>query len=171
MVKLKELNPIEVGQEVTRLVQEHVHQLCFEVGLEARESGVSSVGHSAALLTEWAQHGSNGEDWTEGMAWDAVQHVCTALYSRAGEPATFGSGPIERRLDGDPETAIECVLLAAWCRCSIAQRHEVPIRALAACASLRVQSVRNLAVQGELVVTNGLVDPDEAARWLSGRGI
>lgn len=171
MIRLRTLDPREVGEEVTRLLLDHLHTRAWDVGAEVRATGPSSVGYSAALLTEWAKRGTNGEDWSEGTAWDAVQHVCTALYSRAGEPGTFGGGPIEQRSNKEPESGIETVLLAAWARSCIAQRTDVPIRALAALASLSIQAVRNLGTAGELHVGRGLVGWDEARRWLSGRGV
>lgn len=172
MIRLASLDPVAVGAAVTDRMLDHLHIRALDVGARVIVDGPSSLGFSAALLCDWAQRGTNGEQWDEGMAWDAVQHVCTALYSRAGEPGTFGGGPID---DGpqraDPDTAIEVVLLAAWCRTLLAQRTDVPVRALAALSGLRQQSIRNLASDGEIEMHQGLVAPDEARRWLSGRGV
>jgi len=171
MIRLRDLDPRQVGEEVTRLVLDHLHIRALDVGMELRESGPSSLGFSTALLTDWAQHGTNGEAWDEGMAWDAVQQVCEALYSRPGEPGTFGSGPIDQRSKAEPESAVEVVLLAAWARQCIAQRTDVPVRALACLAGLSVGGTRNLGPAGELTIHDGLVAPEEARRWLSGRGV
>lgn len=168
--RLHDLDPQHVSDEVTRLVLEHLHSLACHVGAEVHQTAPTSVGYSAALLTRWAQHGTNPERWDDGMAWDAVRAICECLYSQAGVPGTFGDGPFARSKH-EPADALEVVLLAAWCRVLIAQGAEVPVRALAALSGLRVQVVRNLASAGELAVHDGLVSPEEARRWLGGRGI
>lgn len=169
---LATLDPAAIGHGVTAAILDHVHTLAYGAGARVTADGASIVGASAALLCDWAQRGTNGEQWDGGMAWDAVQHVCTALYSCAGEPGTYGSGPLD---DGqrtrEPETDIEVVLLAAWCRVLIAQRCDVPLRPLAALAGLRLQTVRNLSADGEVAIARGMCAPDEARRWLSGRGV
>lgn len=158
---LSALSPSSVGALAAGLAQEHAGRL-MQAGLL----------RDVADLTTWAQSGTNAEGWDEVDAWDAVQQICTALYSRAGEPGAFGGGPIDEGPTRDePASPIETVLLAAWCRYLLALRTEVPVRALAALAGLRQQSVRNLASEGELTMHRGLVAPDEARRWLSGRGV
>lgn len=180
MIRLAQLDPLAVAAEVAQAVHHHMVRRGLDLDIDvpplsdaaAKRGAGTSLGYSTALLTDWAKRGTNGEEWDEGMAWDAVQHVCTALYSRAGEPGTFGGGPIDEGPQrADPDTAIEVVLLAAWCRTLLTQRTDVPVRALAALSGLRQQSIRNLATDGELAMHQGLVAPDEARRWLSGRGV
>ncbi len=175
--RLSTLDPRGVANEVVRLVTEHVWSLLFHLDSNARveipTDGVgTSLGFSTALLVKWTQTGTNGEDWNSGMAQDAVQMICEALYSRAGEPGTFGIGPIEEAQEAlDPDTSIGLLLVAAWTRIQLAQGLPVSAVQLAALAGLSAEHVRLLARQGELQLVEGEVQSDEAKRWLKARGV
>jgi hypothetical protein len=174
---LRDLDPIAVAGEVAQLVAEHVARLLFHVDPTAAwhcPSGAgSSLGFSTALLVEWAKRGTNGEQWTAGHAMDAIQSVCEALYSRAGEPGTFGGGAIDLD-DADPDDAIGVVLLAAHARVRLAHGGDVPAAELAVLASMSPVNLRLLVRSGELQAVEGKpvrVSAEVARRWLAARGI
>lgn len=186
--RLSQLDPRAVAEEVAGLVANHVAALLFTLDPGAQwtcpAGAGSSLGFTTALLTDWAQRGTNGEEWTTGMALDGMQAVCEALYSQAGVPGTFGVGELDRpepdtdddpMADADPESTIGVVLLAANGRCSIAQGEPVTAAELGALADMTAVSVRALARAGELAIDldtrPAVVAAKDARRWLAARGV
>jgi hypothetical protein len=175
-VRLRDLTPQSVGDDVYRLVQDHVTSLLLALDPSAvwkTSPETSTLRWDTQLLVGYAQKGLPATDWPDhGCALDALQSVCAALYSQAGDPGTFGVGALET--EADPDSAIGVVLLAAHARQRISPRYArepVPVRELAALAGVDPGHVRLLARQGELAVEDGHVRPAEARRWLSGRGV
>lgn len=177
--RLKNLDPERVADDVVRMVQDHIASLTLMLDMGARMpayEGPDQLRWTVMLLTGYAQRGLAATDWPDsGCAAGAMLDVCTALYSQAGRPG-IGAGAIDEELDADDE--IGTVLLAAQARIHIVQGDDVPVRELAALASLSTWQVRELGRTGELAVQPGgggrqqaFVRAKMARRWLSGRGI
>ncbi len=171
--RLCTLTPGAVAAEVVGAVHGLVRRRSVDIGLGdpvLPMAPVPPLGHLASLLTVWAQDGANADGWDWSRAWQASTDLAVALYLPAVGRAS-DDAPHSYRGSSEPETAAEVVLTAAWARVLIAQRTDVPVRALASLASLGIQSVRNLGSTGELAIHDGLVGWSEAARWLGGRGV
>lgn len=177
--RLKNLDPERIADDVVRMVQDHVASLILAIDMGAsvpRYEGPPSLRWTVVLLTGYAQRGLAATDWQDsGCAADAMLDVCSALYSQAGRPS-FGAGAIDEELDADDE--IGTVLLAAQARIRIDQGDDVPVRELAALASLSVSQVRELGRVEELAVKPGAGGRNQAyvlartaRRWLGARGI
>jgi hypothetical protein len=148
-----------------------VGRLALALGLAvgpAESAGPSALRFTVQLLTGYAQSGLRMTDWPDhGCAHDAIQEVCEALYSRAGE-GTFGIGDLESEVD--PDTAIGVVLLAAHARETIEGGRPASARELAALAGVDSKSLyRVCALRGDIV--DGRVKAKTARRWLMARGI
>lgn len=181
-LRIHDISPDDVADDVERLVRDHIVRL--SLALDSGSSmpmteGFPVLRSTVRMLAGYAQIGLRATDWPHhGCARDAVQEVCEALYSRAGEPYTFGVGPLEpgavatdAELGDDAESRIAIVLLAAWARVGIDNSEPVPVRALATLAGVDPDHVRLLGRKGEISITDGHVHAEEAYRWLSGRGV
>lgn len=179
--RLADLVPATVAAEVVEAVRAHIGRLAFglqpaHVWDEKSTAGsFSSLGLTVEDLTRFAQTGTTA-DWgdVEG-ARDALIEVCSALYSRAGEPGTFGVGEIEDVIEDADPSAIGLVLRASWARLSIAAGESVSTAEVAALAGLNPRAVRQLVEAGELTARKRdgeiTVKADEARRWLGARGV
>jgi hypothetical protein len=169
--RLRDLTPQAVADEVVRLVTDHVASLCMrlDLGAEFRVPEGGTLHFTTQLLTGYAQRGLGATDWPDhSCATDAMLDVCCALYTSAGDP-DIGAGALDT--DVDASDAIGIVLLAAHARVRIAQRERVPVRELAALASVDPQHLRLLGRSGEIDIEDGTVRAAIARRWLSGRGL
>ena len=176
--RLRDLQPEAVAGEVVRLVREHLRRLAFclvpgvawkEVGNEPERSDLAwRVLH----LVQFAQTGGLADWEDESLVVDALQEVCSALYSRAGEPGTFGVGAMEEAVGGAELDAIGLVLVGAFARYKLPRRAlRVTSRELGVLAGVDPDHVRLLARQGELELKDGTVGRAEARRWLVARGV
>jgi hypothetical protein len=172
MTRLQDLDPQAVADETVGLVLAHIHSLAFMIGHTEPipATGTSSLGYETVELTRYAQQGPphcNDGGGPSGY----MQTITGALYS-AAEPSVYSQAKtVFDRREGECETAIETVLLAAAARDAIAQRQRVPIKWLAALAGLGTQYLKNLISRGELEGASGEVKAGAAKRWLSGRGV
>ena len=176
--RLRDLDPQAVAGEVVRLVREHLGRLAFRLtpGVEWKESGnepeSSNLGWTVVQLVQFAQTGEVGDWEDESLAADALQDVCSALYSCAGEPMTFGVGAMEEAVSGAELDAIGLVLVGAFARYKLPRRSlRVTARELAVLAGVDPDHVRLLARKGELELKEGTIGCAEARRWLGGRGV
>lgn len=177
-MRLRDLDPHKVGEEVVRLVHDHMIRLAMLLDPTSpipAASEVSSLRCTAQLLVGYAQVGLRATDWPHhGCARDAVQEVCEALYTMAGRPGTFGVGPLEPEeiaRDAEPDDAIAIALLAAWARVQLDNREPVSVRALSTLAGLAPKHLYAIARKGELAIDGGAIEASEALRWLSARGV
>lgn len=177
--RLRDLSPDDVATEVEGLVRDQIRRLSMALDSGAGTptvTGFPTLQSTVRMLAGYAQIGLRATDWPDhGCARDAVQDVCVALYSRAGDPGTFGVGPLDPdaiaiEADGD-DSRIAIMLLAAWARVQIDNREPVSIRALAMLAGVDPQHVRLLGRKSEIEIEGGRVPADEARRWLSRRGV
>jgi hypothetical protein len=179
--RLADLAPATVAAEVVTAVREHIGRLsfCLQPAHTWHEQTTAGSFSTLALtvedLTRFAQTGDTA-DWggPEG-ARDAMQEVCAALYSRAGEPGTFGVGELEDVIEDSDPTSVGLVLRAAWARLMIAEGGPVSSAQVAALAGLNPRAVRQLVEAGELSARKRdgeiTVKADEARRWLGARGV
>lgn len=171
--RLADLNPDELADEIVRMVEDHVVSQIMRLDMTAippKFDGPPELRFSARLLVAFAQVGLRATDWPEvACAMDAIQSVCEALYSCAGEP-TFGGGILDTK-DLDPREPIDIVLLAAHARVRIAERGRVPVRELACLAGVDPDHVRLLGRKGEIEIVDGEVRSAECRRWLTARGV
>jgi hypothetical protein len=171
--RLRDLDPKKIGEEVITLVRNHMIDLVQKIDPSAellKLGGMSSLRWTAQVLTAYAKHGLPSTDWPHhGCARDAVQEVSETLYSRAGEPYTFGANTFENELE--LTKPIDIVLLAAWCRVAIDSNEKIDARMLGCLAGIDPDHVRLLARKGEIDIREGVVRPKEAKRWLRSRDI
>lgn len=176
--RLATLDPREVGDGVARRALDHAVHLLITIDPRAtwQADPPYLLAHTARLLTAYAQRGLAATDWQDhGCASDAVLDVCSALYTRAGdERSQLGAGVLDTTAE-DPEDPIAIVLLAAHARIRIDQRQAVPVRELAALASVSADYVRQLSKAGELALSGrgGTLTATAAVarRWLTSRGL
>lgn len=179
--RLADLDPDALAAEVVEAVRQHIARLAL--GLQPAhtwdersvEGGVSTLALTTADLTRFAQSGDTADWGAPSCARDALVEVCGALYSRAGEPGTFGVGEIEEVVEGADPSPLGLMLRAAWARVQIAEGSPVDTAQVAALAGLNPRAVRQLVDAGELrarLRDGGLtVRADEAQRWLAARGV
>lgn len=179
MIKLTDLDPQSVADEVAGWVRAHIYRLAFPMTAPI-QLDLLDLRHAVAELTAYAQHGPPHCEDAGGPA-EYVQTVVEALYS-AAHPDVYGYVETvwQRAGDDGEQHAIDVVLLAATGRERIERGLEaVSLPELAALAGVSVKTLRNLGSRGELAITGGErgvrgssgVQPDEARRWLSGRGV
>lgn len=130
---------------------------------------LSTLGAEVQALVVYAQRGLPVWDWTDhGCASDACLSVMAALYGSAGGDDAASDLDDAAR---EPRDAIGVVLIAARARIRLDQGTPLDSRDLATLASLAPAQVRHLMRAGEIPHAERLVAPDDAARWLSGRGV
>lgn len=179
--RLLALDPATVAVDTVRAVARHLAwsairlspaqlRMVPDLGTASdAEVASTDLGLTIQSLTAYAQRGAMG-DWPDvSCVSDAIQSVCEALYVRPLDGGTYDGTEFDR--DGDPDTAIGLVLLAAECRRSLSEGEPVTTRGLAALAGLSDSRVRQLVVAGDLRrVKHERIRADDAKRWLSGRG-
>jgi hypothetical protein len=175
--RLKDLDPVAVGREVSGQLVEHIWRLMLQLDPVAvpKPTELQSIGLTTALLTRYAQTGRDSEAeehiTSEQLAHDRIQDLCTAMYSCAGKPGTFDAPDIELG-GGEPETAWQLVIVAAWARTQLARGEGLATRELAALASVSLRQVQELVSRGELAKgEDGRVTERECRRWLAARGV
>ena len=178
--RLSQLDPREVAEHATALLGEHVVRLMFHLDpsivWQRPSAESSSIGFTAALLTEYARTGRDPEESDDApgakLAVDRVQDLCTALYSMAGRPGTFEVPDLTQAVDGDePTDPVAVVLVAAWARIGLQEGRAVTKRELAVLASMSAGQVRTLVRSGEIRADGAMVPAAEARRWLASRGV
>lgn len=132
----------------------------------------SDLGLTVQTLAEFAQRGCPAGDWTvPEMAADGLQSVVAALYGGAldfegATPGILG--------EGEPETPLEAVLLAAWTRVQIGRGDPVEARQLALLTGETTRTVQRHIAQGELPASSerpARVPAAPAAAYLQDRGV
>lgn len=177
--RLADITYDSLTKAIVDAVAQHIQRLMFDLDASAavdlscvKHPASTSIGFSASLLLDWARIGTNGETWDSGMAMDAVAMICGALYSRAGEPGTFGGGVLDDTLgELEPDDPVSVLLLAAHCRVRIAQRDDPTYLELAMLAGMSHASIKKLVGSGELDGRDGRVGWPDAKRWLAARGV
>jgi len=180
--RLRDLDPLRVAESVVGAVMGHVSSLLSRLDAGATWSieisgrrldsyadlaRVSTLGREAQALTRWAQTGE-ALDWTDsGMAADGLLSVLSALYMRAAD-GTIDTSELET--DAHQTEDYGVVILAAQARIRLCQGTDVPVRELAALASLSPDALRR-GEGAELRRTGDGIACEDARRWLSGRGI
>ena len=178
--RLASLTPHEVAAHATALLSEHVVRLMFHLDpaivWRSPPAESSSIGFTAALLTEYAKTGRDPEEGPDApgakLAVDRVQDLCTALYSQAGRPGTYETPDLSDAVDGDePTDPVAVVLVAAWARVGLDEGRALTKRELAVLASMSAGQVRTLVRSGEIRADGATVPAKEARRWLASRGV
>ncbi len=176
--RLADIDPDALGLEVAELVLAHLARYALPlspgVTLHIEGDGASSnIALTVADLTRYAQSGDTADWGDDSGALDAIQEVASILYSRAGEPGTFGLGDLEAEID--PKTGIGAVLIAAMARLALLGGKPVDARALAVLSGVAREHVYRLIRDGEIAARGEARSTEiagaEARRWLSGRGI
>lgn len=186
--RLATLDPAAVAREAAELVLHYLHRLTPRIALGAvvtvledrpRELTLAHVEQgdlalTLRQLTLYAQRGDLGDWGDPAGALDALQSACEALYAQPGVPGTFGLGELGETAagpDGEPDSALAVVLLAAHARWLLSQGEEVSPRELAALAGRSVRQVRHDAAEGYLRAAKGdgrpRYTPGSAKRWLA----
>jgi hypothetical protein len=124
---------------------------------------VSTLGRDVQAMTRWAQTG----DADSGMAADTLLSVISALYTRAADGTIDAN---ELNTDADATQDFGVVILAARARIRLCQGADVPVRELAALASLSPDALR-YGEGAKLRRTRDGIACEDARRWLSSRGI
>lgn len=182
MIKLSEIDPVEVALEVCSWVVEHVRSVTFHIDPSGeataplcRDLTNSDLALSVAELARYARSGPPHCDDANGPA-EYLQTVAEVLLTGA-HPRVYSIVPypwdesLDEGRDTDPEHAIDVVLVAAMARDRLESGSDVTVRQLAALASLGVATLRTYGSRGEFRVEGGEIAHAEAVRWLSGRGI
>lgn len=180
-IKILAINPEKLAIDVVSALRSHVARLTFRLSPQIVFREVSAgdgvqwtdLGMTVQALTRFAQTGDT-DDWGDasGSA-DAAQTIVETLFS----PAIGDADMTELSGDADPKTELGAVLLAAKCRSLLAgfpwpgdddEMRPVPVRELAALASVSHKAIYALQTRGELAKEL----TSEAVRvWLSGRGV
>lgn len=171
MIKLSQCDPNIVADEVSDWIDAQMFRLGLAIGVTdpIKPSHAGDITFSARVLTIYAQTGKPPGD---APVSDYVQSVVEVLYT-AAHPDVYTSVHGDWEAKTDPRHAIDCVVRAALARERLDGPipEPVPVAWLAALASLPVQTLRSYGSRGEIEITNGDVEPEEAKRWLSGRGV
>jgi hypothetical protein len=180
--RLRDLDPLRVAESVIGAVMGHVASLAsrldasstcsIEIGGRRIDSyaeiaRVSTLGRDVQALTQWAQTGEAVDLSDSGMAADTLLSVISALYTRAAD-GTIDASEFETDVDATQDFGV--VILAAQARIRLCHGTDVPVRELAALASLSPDALR----RGEGAKLRRTVDGiayEDARRWLCGRGI
>lgn len=172
--RLNQITPQQAAEHAAGLLAEHIARLMLHLDpsivWRAPEPAASSIGLTAALLTEYARTGRDPEG--PGLAQSRIRDICSAIYSQAGRPGTFDAPDlVEVAVDaGEPTDVLSVVIVAAWARLGLEEGRALTKRELACLASLSLRQVRALAASGEIRCgDDGRVPAKEARRWLRSR--
>jgi len=196
-VRLASLVPADVAREVCQQVLSHLTTLAFGLApayalIEGHLPGRPGVpapglesstlyGQVEALVT-YAQTGADSEAEDAAVAadyaQDRLQAVCSALYSRAGEPGVFGVGELGQAIRGRGlDSPLAVVLVAAWARVELLADRPLGTGPLAALAGLSTDQVGVLVKRGEIRAGKRAagkylrIPAVECRRWLGARGV
>ena len=178
--RLSQITPQQAAAEATSLLSDHCSRLLLHLdpGIVWQRPSAegSSIGFTAALLTEYARTGRDPEESPDApgavLARDRIQDLCSALYSQAGRPGTFQTPDLDVVEGEEPEDVLGVVLVAAWARIGLDEERALTKRELGCLASLSVRRVYALCSDGEIAVdADGRVPAAEARRWLASRGV
>ena len=176
--RLDALEPVAVAAEACAAVARHRAWIALRlspalVPADEPDAAALAVGSDLGLtvqhLTAYAQTGALGDWPDDSCALDAVQDVCSCLYSRAGDRAGFDAPDL--RDDHDPDTDVGTVIRAAMARQMLSTGTPVPVAWLAALSSVGAVRMRQLVAAGEVPAVDGRVRAPDARRWLSGRRV
>lgn len=179
--RLADLVPEQVAEEACQLVLNHLGRQIFVLspactgeelsGLTAEDlARGSDLGLTVQDLVRYAQSGDTADWGSQLGALDALQSVCSVLYSQAGQPGIFEVGDLEGV--GDPETPLGLALVAAWARVRLHQGEDLRTRELAALGGCTTAHVAHLARAGEIErASHGAYSAESARRWLGARGV
>lgn len=178
-ISIRDLDPAAVALAACSALVEHLGRVGFVLNPHAvlLPSAVelvngSQLGLTVQSLTEFAQRGTPVGDWVspEDGA-DALLEVVSTLYGGALDHHDAHPGILS---EGEPETALEAVLLAAWTRVQLGRGESVEARQIATLASQPVRTVQHHIKVGELPASEGRparVSAENAAAYLSARGV
>jgi hypothetical protein len=180
--RLQNLDPLRVAESVVGAAMRHVASLVsrldagatcqIEIGGRRIDSyaeiaRVSTLGRDVQALTRWAQTGE-ALDWSDsGMAADTLLSLISALYTRAAD-GTIDASEFETDVDATRDFGV--VILAAQARIRLCHGIDVPVRELAALASISPDALRR-GDGAKLRRTRDGIACEDARRWLSSRGI
>lgn len=174
--RLNQITSKQAADEAVDLLWHHIERLNFQLspGNPAPprpELGASDLGVTVAFLAEYAITGVDPEN--NDLVHDRLGDVLGAMYTCAARPNKIEARDLLDELDsGEPTTALEVVLLAAWARQRLSEGEALGKRELGCLGSLSLRVVQQLAKSGELVTNpEGRVLADDARRWLAGRGV
>lgn len=173
-----------VAEEVLGLVLAHLGRLALPLSpgvtlaltasrrapTAERAARDTTLGLTVQQLVSFAKSGDMG-DWPDAScALDALREVCAVLYSRPGEPGTFGLGDLAD--DADITSTIGLVLVAAHGRALLATGEPVLVKHVAALAGMEPRSIRRMDLP-PIDETERPMRFDAVAvrRWLAGRGV
>lgn len=151
-LRLSQIDPDKLAERVTAAVRDHVHRLCFDVGLSAREDGIDNLLHSVRDLTDYAVTG-------EGLDAPVAEYlisVAPPVWMRAADGAAYRTPEFD---DADPselrpgEWLDELVLVmrAALAREKLDQKLPLAPADLAVLASMAPGVIRGMLQRGEIV--------------------
>jgi len=184
-VRLANIDPAEVAEEVVRLVADHLASTAIRLdptlsmpALHGEGLGGMGLRATVRALATYAQRGLPVWDWTDhGMAADGLLDVIAALYSRPADGGLSRTA-IDVLDDVDPVDAIGLVLVAAAARVQLDRKHALSARELGALAGIGSAAIRKLTRAGELPAEGAgvrgeplRVPADAAVRWLAARGV
>lgn len=173
----------EVAADVVEHVLKHIARQSFglapavTVGFRTPSrpemAGGTDLGLTVQSLVAFAQRGELG-DWPDAScALDALQTVCSALYTQAGVPGTFGVGDLnEATAATDPEDPLGLVLVGAHARAKLLLEQGITPRELGVLAGVTRQHATmiaaDLGAEGPRPLT---IAAEVARRWLRERGV
>lgn len=168
MIRLADLDPRAVAEEVVGLVLNHAVRLLGHPPVDLSQSiGLLDLRVSVVTLTRYAQQG--GE--LDAAPSDYVQSVVEALYT-AAHPDVYSSVEGDWQRSEEPRHAVDVVIRAALAREIVDSGvGTVPVAHLAALASLSYQAARRCVMSGELQADDGSVRVPVARRWLVAREV
>jgi hypothetical protein len=183
-IRLAELDPTAVAREALSTILDHLADYVVPlmpsgevriIGTAEQLAAESTIGPEVSALTLYAQRGLPVWDWeTTGEVSDALNGALAALY---GSPMGRDSlGPIiaggeAHDVVGDPDSAVDVVILGAWGRWRLDDGEPVHARDLAVLGGITHARMKSLGSAGEITITKGMVEAKEARRWLGARGV
>lgn len=168
-LRLADLEPEQVAEEVARQVIDHVWStVLMQLSPSAEIRGIgepraTQIYSAVRDLAHYAIHGKQPPD-------DVHEHFISVL------PLFSTIVGTEASMDGlseevDPETALGLVIRAAVARQRIADNSELSSADIAALASLSATQVRLLMRSGEIPAREGAVAAKAAQRFLAARKV
>lgn len=174
ILMLSDIQPVQLGAAVAAQVYERATDLAEQVGARVgKPKSPPPVEVWVKEIVLYAQAG-NGKVSNE-LVPELINKLLRILAATCYPPTTTLASTLWDRRAGEPQSEIESVLLAARARWDIETSMPVPIRWLAPLGGVSVKTARNLASEGTLrtrtISGNQVCAPEEAARWLSTRGV